>query len=196
MSKMKIEKSSPNQTAQRVTMRWAIAIAVILLLGFMGWKFLLEKQRGGATPSAEQMNQMYAKNFSPFLIDMSDPAVRSDTITPLDQFNIDYWTGHYQDAVNHFKNLDEELQRKHGLQFRYANSLLSIGKFDEAKGEFQYIADHGPSLHATESFWYLGLIELHRGNADQAREYLNTYRNSMNPLLPRQADNLLRQLYK
>ncbi|HEX5112880.1 MAG TPA: hypothetical protein VFV79_08540 [Saprospiraceae bacterium] len=45
-------------------------------------------------------------------------------------------------------------------------------------------------------FEYLGLIALHHGNADQIREYLKAYRNSMNPLLPRQADNLLRPLDK
>ena len=178
----------------RVSLRWVMATAAILLLGFLGWKFLLNDQGSSVTPSQEQLDRMFAENFSPFLQDMSDPAVRGDTATALEQFNIDYWTGHYQDAALRFKTLADSLQQNQGLRFRYANALLANKQYAEAKIVFEDLAAHGPSLHSNEAVWYLALIEIHEGDVPNAKAHLKKYKTWMNPLYGRQAYNLLRQL--
>ena len=182
------------QPAQRVTLRWVMAAAAVLLLGFLGWKLLLTNQGSSFTPSQEQLDKMFAENFSPFLQDMSDPAVRGDKATALEEFNIYYWTGYYHEAALRFKRLPDTLQLNQGLRFRYANALLASKQYEEAKIVFEDLAANGPSLHANEAVWYLALIEIHEGDVSKAKTHLKRYKTWMNPIFGRQADNLLRQL--
>jgi hypothetical protein len=171
-----------------------IVVSALVLPQLVGCKNAVKEQATIKTLSADQRNKLFTDNFSPFLHDMEDPTIQGDSATALDQFNIEYWTGHYPEAINRYLSLDSEQQQKQGLKFRYANALLANERFDESRIVFQDIADHGPSLHANESRWYLALIEIHDGNIGKARDLLKAYRNSMNPLLGRQSDNLLREL--
>jgi hypothetical protein len=171
-----------------------IVVSALVLLELAGCKNEVKEEATKATLSADQRNKLFTDNFSPFLHDMEDPTVKGDSATALDQFNIEYWAGHYPEAINRYPSLDSEQRQKQGLKFRYANALLANERFDESRIVFQDIADHGPSLHANESRWYLALIEIHEGDIVKARNLLKAYRNSMNPLLGRQADNLLREL--
>jgi len=182
------------QPARRVVIRWSIAAAAVVLLGLIGWKFLLPGQANGTALNPEQLNKLYAENYSPFVHDMSDPSVRGDSMTALDQFNSNYWAGHYEEAIARFLELDTVLQKNNALQFRYANALLAGNHYDEAYQYFLGVTNHGPSIQSTEAIWYLALIDIHRGNIPMARQHLKAYEVSTNPLLARQANNLLQQL--
>ncbi len=173
-----------------------LIIGVITVVQLPGCKNSEKAQEAAATLSSDRLHQLFIDNFTPFLHDMEYPTVKGKYANALDQFNIEYWSGRYQDAVNDFQHIEPAQRESQSLKFRYANALLANGQFEDARIAFQDISNHGPSLHANEAVWYLSLIEMYNGNVEKARALLKAYQKSMNPLLGRQADNLLKELGK
>src|SRR5262249_21420916 len=89
-----------------------LVLGITFFLQLPGCKNAGQEQKTVSTLSKESLNQLFTDNFTPFLNDMEDPTVKGKFATALDQFNIEYWTGHYQDAINDFQHLDSAQQNK------------------------------------------------------------------------------------
>jgi len=178
-----------------VYLRWTLAAASILLVVFIGWSYLIKGKlpHGGSGPA--QLEQLYADNFSPYRQDMTEPASRGgEELTPLDQFNLDYWNEHYDKAVEDFKAIDTLLQKNEALQFRYANALLATGQFEESGLIFGDLFRLYHPPYGSESVWYIAMISLQRGDAKTARKALELYMRMPNVLHKKEAEKILHQL--
>ena len=166
-----------------------LAAAASLLLCFLGWKFLINMSSSG-TPF--DGNQLYAENFSPYRADMTEPLEKGgDSISALDQFNIDYWNAKYPLAVAGFDSIDPELQQNDNLRFRYANALLAAGELDKAEEIFKSILANNQSTYVNETHWYLALIAIKKEEREEARDHLKAYVGSSGAVHKDQATRLL-----
>ncbi len=172
---------------------WWIAAAAVLLVGFLGWKFLFSFFDPGLKGGSN--DQLYAEYFSPFRQDMTEPLEKGgENLSALEQFNVNYWNARYDLAISGFNAIDSTLKQNDNLKFRYANALIAVDQLDQAQAILEHIISNRQSQYSTEAKWYLGLIALKKGDIPLARSHLQSYRESQDAIRKKDADRLLKRL--
>ncbi len=80
--------------------------------------------------------------------------------------------GKYAESLSVFEHLSKEQQSQSVALFLKANSLLALGRTDEAAVLFEEVASNKQSVYASYAKWYAALCALKKGNLQKAKKWL------------------------
>lgn len=144
-------------------LRLLLVIFLAALVITIAWWFLWPRS---ADP--QQLAQDYFEPYNDRLTQLND-----DHIGPVDQAMIHYNEGHYQDALNAFQQLPDDLRGGGLVQLYTGIAALGAGEAELAVTTFeQLITANGPT--AEEARWYLALAYLATQRTNTAAATLET----------------------
>ena len=78
----------------------------------------------------------------------------------------------YSESLATIEQLPKELQSNAAIMFFKANSLLALGRTDEAAPLFEGIASNQQTAYASYAQWYAALCALKKGDLPRAKKWL------------------------
>lgn len=173
------------KSGERKGYRWLLAAASIVLLLGTAWVL-------GIFSNQPDYDALYAERFDVYP-NVVAPVERSETSASpqlLSEAFSQYDSGAYREAAFSFR----EIYTAGGGEFAvfYAGvSLMAIGEYDQAIGEFKRKSEWESRDFAAASKWYLALAYLKKGEKEIALAYLEELEKA-NHRLSREAADLIR----
>jgi len=163
------DKAIKRKAGFKVYQKIAVA-AVLLVIAVIGYLYL------SPAPSPEAL---FASHFEPY---QSPGTFRSEDLTALDPDFIlglaRYDEERYSEAAQYFTKTLEKNPEKDIAIFLRGVSRLAIDQTALAEQDLQAVIADEQSLFVEQAKWYLGLLYLKQGKADQARKILDEIKSS------------------
>jgi len=134
--------------------------------------FRLSRKSEGATRTAQLSEAR--KNFD-FII----KRYATDVTIPRDQQSADVYfnrgtilfeTGHFDEALKDLGDAMARAQSRYDILLAYADTLFKMNRYDQALKYYQEMVDS--KFEQAHAYFYMGRIELLKGQKEQAKEYL------------------------
>lgn len=147
--------------------------------------------------------KLFATAYHPFQEGGTGNNVRSngqnpdpDKMTGLNQLKQLALEQKHAECLEAYEKLPAGTQQKEMALFFKANSLLALGRTDEAAGLFEGVASSQQSAYASHAQWYAALCALKTGDLPKAKKWLQELGSNNNASAAQRtkAKNLLRQL--
>ena len=120
--------------------------------------------------------ELFAEYFEPYKDAMMDPTTRGDDdMSPLQKYQMAYWDGEYQKALELFSQLSKDYQGNDNYRFSYANALLEAGKTDQAISILESIIANKKSRYVAEAYFGLAMCHLRKDHKAEANDWLVKY---------------------
>ena len=162
-SKLKVIEHEVSQqpTTSRFRIWLSIAAAVTILLVSI---FLLYDPQVGIDEAFQAFYDPYPN--------IVNPSSRSST-SESDSWSYAYDAGDYDLAMSAIKKELQLSPDSLDLLFYYGQSALATNQLPEASKQFQEVVNRDSSRYTGPAIWYLGLIELKKGDSDAVKGYLD-----------------------
>lgn len=159
------EESSSKVINLNTYLRYAVAACVAFLIFWGGVKYL-----NGTGSNQEQNEQLFAAHFTP------DPGLPT-TMSASDNYEffnamVSYKQGEYQKAIEVWEILVKEKPRNDTLNYFLGVAHLANDNEDEAITFLQWASEHPKSVFSKETYYYLGLANVKKGNLLKGKEHL------------------------
>ena len=191
-------------TSSGRNIRTLMIVAIGILIALLAWKFLSPDNRettpmqndGRDTILVKEPGDVFAANFEPYSDGFMDPTRRGQetTLSPLEKFQLNYWTKKYPETIHSFKELTKAQQENDNLRFVYANALMATGNTLDAEPILAKITSNPQAIYRTEARLYLALSEIKNNKIAEARENLKAYRDQPESTQKELAEKLLAEL--
>ena len=152
--------------------RWLAAASVLLVVAFAAYFFTRDNNNAGT---------LYSNYYQP------DPglvtAMGSTDSYEFDRAMIEYKTGNYKNAINAWQALSKKDAANDTLNYFLGSAYLAENNVDSARMYFLKVTAQPSSFFARDANWYLGLIEINKGNTESAKAYIEKSDHSKKDLL-------------
>ncbi|MCB0662676.1 MAG: hypothetical protein KDC24_08050 [Saprospiraceae bacterium] len=180
----KIEKESVPTT--RNPYWWLYLIIGLLLAGLAYWLIQSEEE----TQSPQQLYAAYYQPFQPLGLNTRDQEEESWG----SRFLQVYQQKDYTTALQLFDQQPGTLSDNPQYTLMAAIANLETEQKAAAKQLFQQVTAATDPYFSDEAYWYLGLLALQEGNAEQAKSYLQKVADDNQSEFQKKAKELLKQL--